>query len=149
MCIRGEKRVINHGWTRIYTDRMFGNLIMSLIEEELSHEVIGACMQVSNELGIGFLESVYHRALLVELEERNIKYTSQMKLKVIYKNIIVGDFIADVVIDDKIILELKAAKAISKEMEAQVINYLKATGIKIGYIINFGNRKLEWKRYVL
>ncbi|HNI91398.1 MAG TPA: GxxExxY protein, partial [Leptospiraceae bacterium] len=74
---------------------------------------------------------------------------SQAKLSVVYKGINVGDFIADVFVEEKVILELKVTNSIVKEMQAQLMNYLKASGIKIGYLINFGNPKLEWKRIVL
>ena len=122
---------------------------MTLIEEGLSQRIIGACMEVSNTLGIGFLESVYHKALLVEFDKVNIEYDSQLKLEVTYKGVNVGEFQADVLVEKKVILELKVAKLITNEMQAQLINYLKASGIKIGYVINFGNTKLEWKRIIL
>ncbi|MBP6738534.1 MAG: GxxExxY protein [Leptospiraceae bacterium] len=121
---------------------------MALIEEELTEKIIGACIEVSNTLGAGFLESVYHRALLVELDRLEIKYESQAKLEVKYKGFIVGDFIADIIVENKVILELKVAKAITNEMQGQLMNYLKATSVKLGYVINFGNPKLEWKRII-
>ena len=74
---------------------------------------------------------------------------SQLKLEVTYKGVNVGEFQADVLVEKKVILELKVAKSITNEMQAQLINYLKASGIKIGYVINFGNTKLEWKRIIL
>ena len=95
------------------------------------------------------MESVYHRALLVELDNLKINYSSQSKLPVSYKGVTVGDFMADVIVEKKVILELKVATSIVNEMKAQLMNYLKASGIKIGYVINFGNPKLEWKRIVL
>lgn len=120
-----------------------------VLEKDLTDRIIGACMEVSNTLGVGFLESVYDRALLIELDRMNINYKSQAKLSVVYKGINVGDFIADVFVEEKVILELKVTNSIVKEMLAQLMNYLKASGIKIGYLINFGNPKLEWKRIVL
>lgn len=120
-----------------------------VLEKDLTDRIIGACMEVSNTLGVGFLESVYDRALLIELDRMNINYKSQAKLSVVYKGINVGDFIADVFVEEKVILELKVTNSIVKEMQAQLMNYLKASGIKIGYLINFGNPKLEWKRIVL
>lgn len=122
---------------------------MGLINQELSDRIIGACMEVSNQLGSGFLESVYHRALLVEFDQCKIKYNSQAKLEVTYKEVIVGEYIADIIVEDKIILELKAISKITNDSIAQLMNYLKATGYKIGYVINFGNPKLEWKRIVM
>ena len=120
-----------------------------MIEEELSEKVLGACFEVSNTLGVGFLESVYHKALLVEMDTINIKFNSQPKMEVKYKRVIVGDFIPDIIVEDKIILELKVAQSISNEMISQLMNYLKAGGIKLGYVINFGKSKLEWKRIVM
>lgn len=120
-----------------------------VLEKDLTDRIIGACIEVSKTLGVGFLESVYHRALLVELDKLEITYNSQSKLPVSYKGVIVGDFIADVVVEGKVILELKVANSIINDMKGQLMNYLKASGIKIGYIINFGNPKLEWKRIVL
>jgi GxxExxY protein len=125
------------------------NQVKVIFEKELTDRIIGACLEVSGKLGIGFLESVYHRALLVEFDKSNIEYKSQVKLEVVYKNIIVGEFLADIVVEQKVILELKVAKSITNEMQAQLINYLKASGINIGYVVNFGVSKLEWKRVVM
>jgi GxxExxY protein len=118
-------------------------------EKELTDRIIGACMEVSRTLGVGFLESVYHRALLVEFDNLKINYHSQSKLPVNYKDVLVGEFMADIIVEEKVILELKVAGSIVNEMKAQLMNYLKASEIKIGYVINFGNPKLEWKRIVL
>ena len=120
-----------------------------VLERELTDRIIGACVEVSRTLGVGFLESVYHKALLVEFDNLKINYSSQSKLPVSYKGVTVGDFMADVIVEKKVILELKVATSIVNEMKAQLMNYLKASGIKIGYVINFGNPKLEWKRIVL
>lgn len=120
-----------------------------MLEDELSKKVLGACFEVSNTLGVGFLESVYHRALLVEMDNLDLAYSSQQKMEVKYEGVIVGDFIPDIIVQSKIILELKVAHSISNEMTAQLMNYLKASGIRLGYVINFGKSKLEWKRIVM
>ncbi len=121
---------------------------MSLLHEDLTEKVIGVCFEVSNELGAGFLESVYQKALVIALTQKGFAVEEQVPLKVKFRGQTVGDFYVDILINGKLILELKSVKSISSEHEAQLINYLKATGIKVGLIINFGRTKLEWKRLV-
>ena len=116
---------------------------------ELSESVIGAAYEVQNILGPGFLEKVYENALLVELARRGLRVDAQKQLKVKYKDAIVGDYVADLTVDDKVIVELKADNAYSKQHEAQLLNYLKATGLKVGVLINFGRTKCEFKRLVM
>ncbi len=121
---------------------------MELLEKDLTEKIIGACFEVSNELGAGFLESVYEKALIIALGDKEIDATAQAPLNVLFRDKVVGDFYADILVDDKVIIELKAVKLLNPEHEAQTINYLKATGIKVGLLINFGKPKLEWKRLV-
>ncbi len=121
---------------------------MELLEKDLTEKIIGACFEVSNELGAGFLESVYEKALTIALGDKEVDATAQAPLNVLFRDKVVGDFYADILIDDKVIIELKAVKALSPEHEAQTINYLKATGIKVGLLINFDKPKLELKRLV-
>lgn len=115
--------------------------------EKLTENILAAAFEVSNELGNGFLESVYERALLLALKEKGIFAESQMPLKVVFRNQLVGEFFADIVVENKIILELKAVKAIAPEHIAQVLNYLKATGLAVGFLLNFGNNRLEYRRF--
>ena len=115
--------------------------------EELSEQVIGACFEVSNELGIGFLESVYEKALLIALRDRGLKAESQVAVRVSFRNQAVGEFFADIVIEDQIIIELKAVRGIAVEHVAQVLNYLRATGKEVGLLVNFGTKKLEYRRF--
>ena len=115
--------------------------------EELSEQVIGACFEVSNELGIGFLESVYEKALLIALRDRGLKAESQVAVRVSFRNQTVGEFFADIVIEDQIIIELKAVRGIAVEHVAQVLNYLRATGKEVGLLVNFGTKKLEYRRF--
>ena len=115
--------------------------------EELSEQVIGACFEVSNELGIGFLESVYEKALLIALRDRGLKAESQVAVRVSFRNQAVGEFFADIVIEDLIIIELKAVRGIAVEHVAQVLNYLRATGKEVGLLVNFGTKKLEYRRF--
>jgi GxxExxY protein len=121
---------------------------MSLLHEELTEKVIGICFEVSNELGSGFLESVYQKALTIALTQKGLAVEEQVPLKVKFRGQVVGDFYPDILVNSKLILELKSIKSISSEHEAQMINYLKATGLNVGLIINFGRTKLEWKRLV-
>jgi len=121
---------------------------MSLVYEELTEKVIGICFEVSNELGSGFLESVYQKALTIALIQKGLTVEEQVPLKVKFRGQVVGDFYPDILVSSKLILELKSIKSINSEHEAQMINYLKATGLNVGLIINFGRTKLEWKRLV-
>lgn len=121
---------------------------MELIEQELTEQVIGACMAVSNALGIGFLESVYERALLVELQERGLKVKAQVPLKVRYKQFVVGEFFADLLVEDRLLLELKAVSSLIPEHRAQLMNYLRAADLRVGLLVNFGTPKVQWERMV-
>jgi len=113
----------------------------------ITQVVIGCAFDVMNELGAGFLESVYGKALLLALRQRGLKAEAQQPIKVTFRGECVGEFFADLVVDGKIIVELKAVKAIAPEHQAQVINYLKATGIEVGLLINFGNPRLEYQAF--
>ena len=118
-------------------------------EEELTYKIRGCVYEVSRELGAGFLEQVYKNALLLELSTVGLKYESEQKIPVQYKGTEIGHYAADIIVEEKVILELKAQKQLTKAHEAQVLNYLKATGIKIGLLINFTHPKAEVKRYIL
>ena len=116
--------------------------------DELTHQVIGIAMEIHRELGPGFLGSVYHRSLDVELAGAGIHFESNIPLNVFYKTKLVGKFEADMVItvgDLKLLIELKSCEAINKAHEAQTVNYLAATGIDDGLIINFGVKSLDWR----
>ena len=115
---------------------------------ELTYKINGAVFEVNRVLGAGFLEKVYEKALLLELNIRGINAASQVPLKVSYKENNVGDYVADILVENQIILELKTVDEIQKIHEAQLINYLKATGLKIGLIVNFKHPKAEIKRLV-
>jgi len=121
-------------------------------DKELKHEsitgsVIGCAFEVINELGAGFLESVYEKALLLALRQKGLSALYQHPVKVMFRGECVGDFYADLFVEEKVIVELKAVKALAPEHQAQIINYLNATGIEVGLLINFGNPKLEYKRF--
>lgn len=117
-----------------------------ILYKELSYAVVGAAMEVHQQLGAGFLESVYHTALAYELEIRQIPCDSHKSLPVLYKGRLVGQYEADLVVEDKIILELKAVQAISAAHIAQAHHYLAATGLRLAIVMNFGAGSLETKR---
>jgi len=114
--------------------------------EELTEKILGASFEVINELGNGFLESVYEKSLLFVLQEKGLAAEAQVPLKVKFRDHFVGEFFADIVVERTILLELKAVKKLTPEHVAQVLNYLKATGLQVGLLINFGNSKLEYRR---
>jgi GxxExxY protein len=119
---------------------------MALVHEELTAAILECCFEVGRELGCGFLESVYEKALLIALRQKGLFAKSQVPLSVIFRGEVVGEFFADILVEDRVLVELKSAKSLAPEHQAQVINYLKATGIEIGLLINFGSPKLEFKR---
>lgn len=118
-----------------------------MIHEELTEKILKACFEVSNGLGCGFLESVYEKALLIALTEAGLKAESQTSLKVMFRGQAVGEFFPDIIVESTVLLELKAVRALAPEHLAQVMNYLKATGIEVGFLINFGTPKLEYRRF--
>lgn len=118
-----------------------------MLYSDLTGQIIQAFYKVYNELGYGFLEKVYEKSLYVELRKRNIKYTAQFPIKVYYESKLVGEYFADVVVENKVILELKAAKSICRKHELQLINYLRATDSEVGLLLNFGN-KPQFKRKI-
>jgi GxxExxY protein len=121
-----------------------------LIFKEEAYQIIGAAMNVHRVLGCGFLEAVYAEALEIEFTEQGIPYKREEPLKIEYKGHILNKtYAADFVCYDKIIVELKALSALDSSHEAQVINYLKATGYKLGLLVNFGEPSLKYKRIVL
>ncbi len=121
---------------------------VELLYKELSYEVVGAAMEVHRTLGPGFLEDVYQRALEHELTLRGIPFEAHTHLHVMYKGALVGEYETDLVVDGKIILELKAVSTLIKAHEAQTLNYLAATGLRLAILINFGSRSLQHKRLV-
>ena len=106
----------------------------------------GCAFEVIKELGAGFLESVYEKALLLALNQKGLSAVSQQPLSVLFRGENVGEFFADIVVDQKVLVELKAVKSLVPEHQAQFINYLNASGIEVGLLINFGSTKLEVKR---
>ncbi len=120
-----------------------------LKEEQLSYAIRGCVYEVFKQLGCGFLEKVYENALLKELEMQGLHAESQVPIEVRYKDAIVGEYIADLIVEDSVILELKAQQQLSRLHEAQLLNYLKATDTRVGMLVNFVYPKATIKRLVL
>ena len=118
-----------------------------MLYEDLTGKALEACFEVMNELGAGFLESVYEKALLIALQQKGLSAKAQFPLAVKFSGQVVGEFYADILLEDKVIIELKAVRALTPDHHAQLINYLNATGIDVGLLINFGNPKLEFRRF--
>jgi GxxExxY protein len=116
--------------------------------QPVTQHLIGAAFEVHNVLGFGFLEKVYQHAMQVELQLRDVKVELEPKIQVQFKDVIVGDYAADLLVEGKIIVELKTDAAYQSVHEAQLLNELRGTGIKLGYLINFGRDKVEYKRMV-
>ena len=124
------------------------NADMKLAERELTERIIGVFFSVHNELGYGFLESVYDNAMCVALREAGIEISRQVPFSIEFRGQIVGDYRADLIADQRVILEIKAIPALGQAQEAQLLNYLKASQIEVGLLLNFGP-KAEFKRKVL
>jgi GxxExxY protein len=114
--------------------------------EDLTKRIIGCAFEVANTLGYGFLESVYENSMVVALNEAGIKVIQQKPMDVYFHKVEVGHFVADLLVENEIVVELKAVKEIAPEHKAQLINYLKASGKEVGLLINFGRPKIEYKR---
>ena len=120
-----------------------------MLHKDLTEKIIKAAMNVHNALGFGFMEKVYENSLMVELKGLGLKAEQQSPLQVVYRERLVGDYCADIIVEDTVILELKSVETINKIHEVQLVNYLKATNREVGVLLNFGNPKLEFKRKVL
>jgi len=118
-----------------------------LKHEDLSKKIIAAAYNVHKEMGHGFLEKVYKNALAIELREAGIKCALEVPMSVLYHGLVVGDYIADMIVEDKIIVEAKAVSELDSVHEVQLVNYLKATGLQVGLLINFG-QSVQVKRRV-
>ena len=120
------------------------------MNDPLTEKIIGCCFRVHSELGPGFIEKIYHNALALELRTANITHKKEETFKVFYQDISVGSFKVDIVVDSKVIVELKAVNGKTPTIfEAQVLSYLKASGLNTGLLVNFGNRQCQIKRLVV
>jgi len=115
---------------------------------EVTEKIIGSAYTVSKNLGFGFLEKVYENAMILELKDKGLKVENQKSLKVFYRNQVIGDYYADLYVENSIIVELKSTKAIEESHKAQLLNYLKASNKRYGLLLNFGKDRLEIKRIV-
>ena len=115
--------------------------------EDITEKIIKAFYTVYNTLGYGFLEKVYEKAMMIELKKLGLNCMSQVQIKVFYANQIIGDYVADLIVENKILVELKAIKYLSKQDEAQLLNYLTATKYEVGLLFNFG-KEPEFKRKI-
>ena len=121
---------------------------MDLQHKEITEQIITAAFEVYNTLGYGFLEKVYQRAMQVELRARGLDAEIESEIRVTYKRVEVGYYKADLFVNDCVIVELKIAKTYQSDDEPQLLNELKATGSKVGLLVNFGRTKVEFKRFV-
>lgn len=115
-------------------------------DNEITEAIIGAAFTVSNSLGVGFLEKVYENALAHEIRKRGPRVEQQVPIKVVYDSVVVGDYVADLIVEERILVELKVVKAFDDIHLAQCLNYLKATGLHLGLLLNFGQTRVEVKR---
>jgi len=121
----------------------------NLVEGELTEKILGAAFKVQNTLGAGFLEKVYENALSIELRKCGLAVESQKPFPVKYEGTVVGDYQADLVISAKVVVECKAVNNLDHVHEAQLMNYLKASGLRVGLLINFARPKLQYRRLVV
>jgi GxxExxY protein len=120
-----------------------------LLYKELTYQINGAAMEVHQVLGSGFLESVYQAALEVELSLRKIPFQRQVEMQVTYKDQNVGHFRLDLLVDQKVVVELKAQESLGEAEEGQILNYLRGTGMRVGLLLNFGASSLQHKRFIV
>jgi len=117
-------------------------------EQELTQKILEGAFAVHNALGCGFLEKVYSNALFFELRNLGLQCEHEVPFKVKYKNVVVGDYCADLVVEKRVLVELKACTALDSVHEAQILNYLKASSVQVGLLLNFGKPKLQYRRFV-
>jgi GxxExxY protein len=117
-------------------------------ERELTGKILEAAFDVHNTLGCGFLERVYANALAIELRRNGLDCAQQSPLKIRYRDTIVGDYVADIIVDNRVIIELKACAPLDPSHSAQVMNYLRAADVHVGLLLNFGRPKLEYRRFI-
>ncbi|MBN2627399.1 MAG: GxxExxY protein [Spirochaetales bacterium] len=118
------------------------------IHKELSYNIVGAMMEVHTILGPGLAESLYEGALEIEFRNRGLEFQRQKPFKYYYKGELAGYYIADMVVEEKVIIELKAVTQLHECMEAQLLNYMNIAKIKLGYLANFRNKRLEYQRFI-
>ena len=131
------------------SNRFYGgerDLEKHTLHEDLTEKILQSCFDVMNELGSGFLEAVYKNALFVALKEKGLKVEVEKRYEVRFRGRKIGVYIADLIIEESVIVELKCCQLLIGEHQAQLINYLKVSGVSVGLLINFGKRKIDFKR---
>ncbi|MFH1214251.1 MAG: GxxExxY protein [Candidatus Neomarinimicrobiota bacterium] len=123
--------------------------MVELIEKELVHKIVGCAITVANELGHGLREKTYEKALCIELKRQNLSFSQQMSFPVYYDNQLIDEYIPDLIVEDKVIVETKNAGSILDEHRGQVLNYLRITKKEVGIILNFKHPRLQWERLIL
>ena len=122
---------------------------MDLVDKELSYKIRGAVFEVSRNLGPGFLEKIYEKALMIELADAGLKADDQSPVTINYKGRTIGEYVTDIMVEDRILIEIKAQQSIRPEHRAQLLNYLKATGLKLGFLVNFTYPKAKIERFII
>jgi GxxExxY protein len=122
---------------------------VELVDGELTYKLIGAAMEVHRTLGPGFLEAAYQRGMEVELRQRAIPFESQRRIALSYKGEALGDHVLDLVVEGRVVVELKAVRELTEQHKAQVVSYLKASKVPLGLLFNFSKASLEYKRVIL
>lgn len=117
--------------------------------KELTGKILGCAFEVHNTLGCGFLEKVYERAIVIELQANSLGVETQKRIKISYKGKDVGNYMPDIIVENKVIVDLKTVEFLTKIHTAQLLNYLRATGFEVGLILNFARPRLEYKRVVI
>jgi GxxExxY protein len=117
-------------------------------EQDLTRKILEGAFAVHNTLGCGFLEKMYSNALLVEVRNMDLRCEHEVPFKVMYKDVVVGDYCADLIVEKRVLVELKACAGLESVHEAQILNYLKASSIQVGLLLNFGKTKLQYRRFV-
>jgi len=144
--LRKQRRMIVKKFSHEYTQ--MGTNEKDIFYKDLSYKIIGLAMEVHSKLGYGFLEKVYENALMLLFRREGIEAKQQAPIKVYFEGEVVGEYFADIFVEDKVILELKVLDKITDVHIAQVLNYLKATGLGLAIILNFGKRRLEYERLI-
>jgi len=116
--------------------------------EEITSGILKAAFKVHRILGFGFLEKVYQNAMVIELEKNGLSVDTEKPIKVYYDSKVVGEYVADLLVENKVIIELKATEELNKKYEVQLVNYLTATGLEVGLLLNFSKQSLQYKRKV-
>jgi GxxExxY protein len=139
---------MNADWNVDNLDSPMNAEVRRIELDRLTEKIIGACFTVSNTLGCGFLEKVYHNALAHELHKQGLKVEPERPIVIKYDGVVVGDYVADILVEDVVLVEVKAIKAFDDVHSAQCMNYLRATGLTVCILANFGTPKVGIKRIV-